>query len=891
MKTNGGLSSLPGFNQFCRIHSGEFIFVFLVLWMILVNMLTGSTLFAEPSYYHCHTTSTEPGSVTSPPIVNPVPDHSIFVSPYHATAFGPDHASSIDPGHSSSSNSWHAISFSPDHAISTDSRHAVSFSPDHAISTDSRHAVSFSPDHAISTDSRHAVSFSPDYLSLPDPGTGSIGLTLSGGGAKGFAHIGVLHVIDSLGVKIHYISGTSIGAVVGAMYAAGYSAKEIEEIAMSVDWRAAFGMKPDLDYVHIYNRRGSGRSIVEFPLKKTGIQFRSGFIRGQQLWSLLEKIFFHVRGTEDFNDFPIPFACVATNIETGEEVVLNNGDIVSALRASMAMPAIFEPVTRDEMVLFDGGMVNNFPVDVVKEMGAGYVIGVYVSDGLRSAGELQTPVAVAYQMGFIRDALKFHINKDQADIFLEPDLENFTAASFADIGEIIEEGRQSARHISASLDSIAKSVQGTRAENFREAGRKENIVVDSVFFRGLENVRLSYINNIAGIQPEDTVNADKVHSLINSFYATDYFERVTYSFVPSPYEPERVNLIFSFSEKSLARISGAIHYNSFSGVGIIGGISATSFLFRNMDAGFRVRIGELPAFRTGIRIFTGSAHRAWINIIGHGEMIDLPLYRNFESAGEYKHRHLRMESSINRLTGPNSFFTAGTSIYADRIEPEILTGFDFNGSEQGFEAFARWNKYSLDHHSFSRTGQNITAEVLYYFGRDYSMNVFSENGNTAGVPYPDTAGDNFFRIKFNWESFIPVNPGLTYFTQIQGGYNYPSSQGILNIFNMGGDQNILRNQLTFSGLNEFGIVTSSAVAVAAGFNYNMMSDFYLTPALNAGMYDFRLNRLKELSNNRFVLGAGLGVGYLSLIGPIKVSFSYSPQAGSLISSVNVGWSF
>jgi outer membrane protein assembly factor BamA len=113
------------------------------------------------------------------------------------------------------------------------------------------------------------------------------------------------------------------------------------------------------------------------------------------------------------------------------------------------------------------------------------------------------------------------------------------------------------------------------------------------------------LSNIAGIQPEDTVTADKVESLISIYYATDYFHRVTYSYARSPHQPERMNLIFSFSEKPLARISGAIHYNSFAGVGIIAGISATSFIIHNMDAGFSVRIGKQPAARTGVRIFTG----------------------------------------------------------------------------------------------------------------------------------------------------------------------------------------------------------------------------------------------------------------------------------------------
>jgi NTE family protein len=724
-----------------------------------------------------------------------------------------------------------------------------------------------------------------------EPGPGSIGLTLSGGGAKGFAHIGVLHVIDSIGLRVDYISGTSIGAIVGAMYATGYSAKEIEEIALSVDWRGVFGLRPALDYVHIHNRRSSGRNIVEFPLKSTGIQFRTGFIQGQQLWSLLEKLFFHVRGIDDFNNFMIPFACVATNIETGEEVVMNKGDIVTALRASMSMPAVFEPVTRNDMVLFDGGTVNNFPVDVAREMGADYVIGVYVSDGLRSADELRTPVEVIYQMGFIRDALKFRTNKEKADIFLEPDLEGFTAAGFSRISEIIDEGKRSARCYIALLDSLNRSGQNTRYQVIRQANRGKNIVIDSVLLSGLENVKPSFIRNIVNIHPLDTVDADRMQNLINTFYGTDYFGRVTYSFSPSSQEPEKMNLTFNFSEKPFARISGGIHYNTYSGVGITGGISATSFIFNNMDAGLSARLSQQPAVRSGIRIFTGNTRNTWINVNSYGEMIDFPLHRSFPAMGEYKNRYFRVESSVNRTTGHNSFFTAGTAIYTGMIEPEILTGLDFSGDEHGFEAFARWNKYSLDQHSFSRSGQNLSAELSYFFGRDHTLEVISENGDISDLPYLVTSGNSFLRINISWESFMSINRKLSYFARLQGGYQYPPAQGIFNMFNIGGDQHLLRNQFTFSGLNEFGILTTSVIAAAMGWNYNVASDFYLTPVLNVGLYDFRLNRLDELSTDMVVLGAGLGVGYLSLIGPIKISFSFSPQMESLVTSVNVGWSF
>jgi NTE family protein len=732
------------------------------------------------------------------------------------------------------------------------------------------------------------VSSNPQHTDSIKPGPGSIGLTLSGGGAKGFAHIGVLHIIDSLGLRVDYISGTSIGAIVGAMYATGYTAKEIEEIAMSVDWRTVFGLRPDLDYVHIHSRRNSGRYLVEFPVKKTGIQFRTGFIRGHQLWSLLEKLFFHVRNTDDFNDFMIPFACVATNIETGEEVVLTKGDIVTALRASMSMPAVFEPVTRNDQVLFDGGTVNNFPVDVVKEMGAEFVIGVYVSDGLRSADELKTPMEVVYQMGFIRDALKFRTNKELADIFLEPGLERFTAAGFSRIADIINEGKQSARHYSALLDSMARSGHG--ASGTREADLEKNIVIDSVLFSGLENVRPSFIRNIATIHPKDTVDADKVQNLINIFYGTDFFGRITYSFSPSSHEPERMNLIFTFAEKPFARLNGGINYNTFAGVGITGGISATSFIFNNMDAGLRMSLSQQPSLRSGIRIFIGSTRNIWININSLGELTDLPLHRSFPAMGEYKNRYFRGESSVNRATGHNSYFTAGVAINANIIDPEILTGLDFSVDERGFEAFAGWSKYSLDQHSFSRTGQNLSVGLSYLFGRNHSLDIVSENGNISDIPYLETSADNFFRVNIHWESFISINPKLSYFTRLQGGYNYPYSQGIIKMFNIGGDQLILRNQVSFSGLNEFGIMTNSIFAAAVGWHYNLMSDFYLTPILNAGWYDFRLNR-PDFSDNRLMFGAGLGAGYLGLLGPVKVSVSYSRRAESLITSVNVGWSF
>ena len=142
------------------------------------------------------------------------------------------------------------------------------------------------------------ISSASIHTTSPNPGSGAIGLTMSGGGARGFAHIGVLHVIDSLGLKVDYISGTSMGAIIGALYATGYNAKEIEDIALSVDWEGIFGNKPDLGYVHVGKRKTSGKFVAELPVVNNRLKFETGLVEGQRMWNLLQELFFHVRGID-----------------------------------------------------------------------------------------------------------------------------------------------------------------------------------------------------------------------------------------------------------------------------------------------------------------------------------------------------------------------------------------------------------------------------------------------------------------------------------------------------------------------------------------------------------------------------------------------------------------
>ncbi len=750
-------------------------------------------------------------------------------------------------------------------------------------------------------------------ISLPGPspatgGPGSIGLTLSGGGARGLAHVGLLHIIDSAGLKIDYITGTSMGSIAGAMYSAGYTAAEIEEFALSMDWNAALGRFAELENVHLRHRANFERNIIELPFEKGRFRIKTGVIEGQQMWNILQELFFHVRHLDDFSDLSIPFACVATDIETGDVVVMNSGNIVSAIRASLAIPAVFTTVERDGRKLVDGGVVNNFPVDVVKDMGAEFVIGMNVSQGLRPAAELITPVDILYQMGFFQDAQRFNVNRDLTDIYVEPDLVDFTAASFDNAPEMIERGKKAARQYYPRFKELAQAQRAARQDKQEDqAGTQETpgsdvseerylpridfIVVDSVAFNGLDRVRESFIRNISGISRGDTLRPRDFTRITNRFFATGYFSRIDYDLArPDPNEPAAI-LGFNFHEDPFNKISASLHYNSFLGVGIIAGISLNKFLLYNLSAEVRARIGEKPAIYAGIDLFTGERQRTWINTNFSGDYFSFDVYEDFEPVSRYSQSYTHFETSINRITGRRSYLTAGTALYHQRLTPGTRSDIRIEGSNSGIKSFLRWRMHSVNRHAFPQRGQRGSLSATWYFNQDPSLDITDAAGSILTLEDIGITVNNFLQARFNWESYIPVSHKLTSFTQFQGGYNFDYHQDFMNMFNVGGIYPYLREQVFFAGLTEYELMTPAILAGAMGWQYNVWDRFFVTPIINAALFDYVIFEPYNLTRDNFILGAALDLGFLTGAGPLRTTFSYSPTTNRILAFINVGWAF
>jgi NTE family protein len=288
-----------------------------------------------------------------------------------------------------------------------------------------------------------------------------VGLVLSGGGAKGISHIGVLQAIDSAGLKIDYITGTSMGSIVGALYAVGYSGKEIEKISNELDWDVVLSNNPNYRTISIDEKDEYGKYSVEVGFRDGKPQMATGLIESEELWLTLNRLFLPVYNIKDFSKFDIPFKCIATDLSDGKAVVLDKGEIVNALRSSMAIPSVFTAVDYDSTKLVDGGIIRNFPVTDVKEMGADIVIGVNLFLGLPDINKLNNVLDVFYQITQYRDAEDLVTEKKLCNLIIEPPVEKYSAGSFSSIAEIMKIGKETGnkyypyfKHLADSLNNI-----------------------------------------------------------------------------------------------------------------------------------------------------------------------------------------------------------------------------------------------------------------------------------------------------------------------------------------------------------------------------------------------------------------------------------------------------
>ncbi len=364
-----------------------------------------------------------------------------------------------------------------------------------------------------------------------------IGLVLAGGGARGLAHIGVIRYLEEHGIRIHAIAGTSMGAIVGAMYASGLDAATIEEVAATLDWKYAFDDTTPREQLSLRRKQEDLDFLVRGKLRyKDGrLRLPMGVLEGQHLNMILHDLVGHVAAVHDFDSLPIPFRAVATDIETGEAVVLGDGDLATAMRASMSIPGMFSPIEVNGRLLVDGGIANSIPVDVAQTMGIDHLIVVDVGTPLSERARLDNVLALMNQLTTIMTRSNTHRQLERlgsADILITPMLDSagVTTMSFDKTAEAIAAGYAAAERMAPELAALASGDTGTRVAVERPRLRRPRI--DEIRIDSDAAVSPELLRNMITQPLGARLNRERIERDIAEIHGLDEFSRVDYEVTP-----------------------------------------------------------------------------------------------------------------------------------------------------------------------------------------------------------------------------------------------------------------------------------------------------------------------------------------------------------------------
>ncbi len=550
-----------------------------------------------------------------------------------------------------------------------------------------------------------------------------IGLVLSGGGARGFAHIGALKVLDELHVPIDCIAGTSMGAVVGGLFASGMSPEQIEATVRSLDWQDAFRDRPSRRDLAFRRKLDDRNFLVRFPLglKHGHLLIPRGLVQGQKLQQILRVLTLPVADRQSFDQLPTPFRAVATNLETGRGVLLDRGDLPTAMRASMSAPGVFAPVDWKGELLVDGGLSENLPVDVARAMGADVLLVVDVSFQLQTREHLNSALAVSNQMLAIlvrRDAERQKGTLGARDLLIEPDLGGITSTDFGDAGKAIRIGEEAARGLAARLAELSLSPEDYqryaqhRTLQEQAPPRIDFVSIDPLSRRYAATIQAA-MDSLIG-KPLDT---RRLGRKLTELYGLDYFELLDYSLIRRETDSgEQTGIEVHARRKSWGPnyvrfglnlqddFQGNSSYNAaarliVTEINRLGGEWTTD-----------LQIGENPkVFSEFYQPLT--ADRRWfVAPAVHVEVRTLPIYDGEQRLAEYRVRNVQADLDVGRDLGNwgeiRSGINAGSSVARVRLGS---SGYPVERVQSG-GVFLRFSFDRLDNLDFPRQGQTFSLQ-------------------------------------------------------------------------------------------------------------------------------------------------------------------------------------
>ncbi len=553
----------------------------------------------------------------------------------------------------------------------------------------------------------------PQLSGQPTP---RLGLALSGGGAKGLAHIGVLQVLEAHGIYPEMISGTSMGSIVGGLYAIGYSPDRLARFATELNWTNYFSDTYPRSFLPVEERSQADRYLLSFPIKDNGLELPRGLIRGRKIQALLAGLTSSVHTTPAFDDFPLPFRAVATDLATGEAVVFREGRLRRAIRASMSIPSAFEPVQFQGRLLVDGYLVRNLPVEDVVKLGADVVVAVDVGSPLLAQEDLNSIADVLEQTSSFGSVEPNQRQRDLADVVIDPELEPFGAISYDRADSLIFRGRLAAIRALPRLRRILDSVgiELPMPAPDRAGLIRDHFYITEVAFTGDSPTTQRVLSQLFSFRPPEEVTTEDISDLLGILYGSGFFELVDYDLIPQSDSSYQLQLSAEAGPDRFARAS--INYDTDYKAQILFNYTHRNLFLRGSVLSAELGISEYPRAALDYLIYTRTTPSLGLHFQNTINYFPGRIYEDFRLANAFDAHYYR--SSLSTISGIGRQWYAELGLLSERLSQnrQFFTLSDGESVMNQRAGFLSISRDSYDRTHFPTSGSLASARAQYAFG-------------------------------------------------------------------------------------------------------------------------------------------------------------------------------
>ncbi|MCX8147813.1 patatin-like phospholipase family protein [Thermaurantimonas aggregans] len=694
-----------------------------------------------------------------------------------------------------------------------------------------------------------------------------IGLVLSGGGARAMAHVGVLQIIDSAGLQVSYIAGTSMGAVVGAFYAMGYSGKQIEAIMRSVDWQAVSDNRIQRKKLSYFDRKQTDKYLLSLPITDKGISIPAGINYGYYILQTLSRLTVHYPGYQDFRKFPIPFVCTGTDIENGILKEFDEGIISDILRATTAFPSIFSPYEVDGRLYVDGGVMDNLPISLLKKRGVQFILASDVQNAAYTKEELNSINKILEQAATFASIRAYQDYICEAQMLLQPKVPEAGLLSFELMDRVIQEGRNVALRYWDTLVALAKIYP--RAVPYQRELPPNDVIVSNIRVSGSADVDENYITAKLGFRKNTALSFDKIHDLMDQIYGRKNHEIIKYDLFPITDTSHALNFYFKpFKYNQYLRLG--LHFDTDFGSAFLFSYYNKNLIFRNSFLNIDLVLGDNP--RGNFTYFIDRGVIPMLGIRGRFNTFRSALWSNERPINFINYTDLSSDIFIQSILTKSISVTGGVQTEFFNLIPTQLDNPLIRNNLAYLNYFGQLHFDNLDQLFKPQKGAKveIIARVL---SRTERYQVFIKPTTVISGYYMQALG--YGRVGMNLSFQSTISLGNNQF--------FP-----YRVFLGGLGNNYFQHIHKFAGYRFLELSGRQNAVLRGEFFFRTFPNQYFTFTYNVGKIG---EEIPELITNEIIDGYAITYSVNTLLGPIELSLMGNSNSSRILGYISVGYWF